>query len=222
MNLNWRTVITFFFITSLIGLQVVYWINPFTLQDLVYFRDELFYFVQEHSIVSAFIYILIYTVSIVFGIPLSATIIGGYLFGIWYGVVYTVIAIVIGSTCLCSFARYVMHDPIEKRYKDKLKFFNSEIQKYGILYIIMIHAIPFAPSFLPHIAAGLSSLALYKIILANSIGALPLTIIYAAAGNYLHTLTSLQSFTIYMSIFGFLILSLWGVVILLRYVVNKE
>lgn len=186
------------------------------------FKDELLGLVQQYPIVSAFVYILTYTVSIVFGIPVSATIIGGYLFGVWHSVIYTTLAIIIGSTLLCSFARYVMPNWIQKRYKDKLKFFNSEVQKYGALYIIMIHAIPFAPSFLPHIAAGISSLALYKIILANSLGALPLAVVYAAAGNYLHSITSLRTFTIYMSIFGLLLLGVWIVVFLVRYISIKE
>lgn len=222
MKLNWRLIAALVFAALFIILQIAYWIDPVTLKDFVSFRDELIHLVQLYPTASACIYIGVYVFSIMFGLPVSATIVGGYLFDVFYGVIYTTIAVIIGSTILCLFARYVIYKWIEEKYKKKLGFFNSEIKKYGALYIVMVHAIPFAPSFLPHIAAGLSSLALYKIILANAIGALPLTILYAAAGANLHSLTSLRSFVIYVTIFGGGLVALWVIVLFARYIFDKK
>lgn len=209
MKLDWRSAVALLFLCILCFIQFAYWIDPITLSDIVAIRDSLISYIQQFPVAAIFIYIGFYTISIIFGIPISSTLIGGYFFGVFWGVVYTFIAFILGSIVLCVLARYILRDYIKERYKKELQLFNKFLKKYGFLYLVIIHALPFVPSFLPHIAAGLSSLPLYSIIVANVIGALPLTIIYSAAGSYLHSLSSLRFLMIYLSVFGVIFISLW-------------
>ena len=207
LAMNWRSVVSIFFILALIAMQIVYWINPVTLYDVLDLRHWLFSFIDHNPQLSALVYILFYILSIVFGIPISITIIGGYFFGALNGFIYSIISILIGTTALCFLARYVLRDWITQRYQKQLEPLQKEIEKYGLVYIVFIHMLPFVPSLLPHLAAGISSIPLYQIVGANVVGALPLTLIYSVAGTYIHQIGSWQSFMVYVAIFGALIAS---------------
>src|SRR5690606_38685803 len=110
-----------------------------------------------------------------FGIPISATVIGGYLFGWKLGFVYSMTGFLFGTTILCLLVRYVMSDWIQERYKNELEPFNKELKKYGLHYIIIAHSIPFMPSFFLNLAIGISSMLFSKLMLFNAIAAIPLT-----------------------------------------------
>lgn len=217
MKFAWRSLAIVIFIILLLGIQIFYWIDPVTVSDIIQLRKELLSWINQHYIISALIYISSYTISIIFGIPISATVIGGYLFGIIKGIIYSIIAITLGTIILCSLARYVLRDWIQKRYKKQLEPFNKEIKKYGLHYIVMVHIIPFMPSFLPHIATGISTISLPKIIGINILGALPLTCVYTIAGSYIHQLDSMRDIIYYFSIFG----SVLGIFFLLSIIYRR-
>jgi len=205
MKIKWQVVVTIIFVVLLIGIQLAYWFNPISVSDIIDFRDELIRLINEYPVTFASLYISLYALSIIFGIPVSATIIGGYLFGILLGIVYSMLGIAIGSTILCSLVRYVIGDWVQSRYKDELEPLNEELEKYGMHYIVLVHMIPFMPSFLPHIATGISKIPLYWIIILNVMGALPLTCYYSAAGAYIHHINSFESFIFYVGIFSILL-----------------
>lgn len=205
MKFVWQSLVAFLFIIVLLLVQITYWINPLNLSDVIIIRAELLHFVHQYPVLSSSIYIFSYTLSIIFGIPISATIIGGYLFGILHGILYSMISVVLGTIILCSLVRYAFGDLLQKRYKKQLEPFNKELEKYGLHYIVIVHVIPFMPSFLPHIATGISAIPLYTIIGINIIGALPLTCLYVIGGASLHYLHSLKEFIFFVGIFGLIL-----------------
>ncbi len=202
MKFVWQNIVAILFVILLVLIQITYWINPITLSDFIKIKDQLLFFSNHYPLFASVVYMSMYVLSIIFGIPISITIIGGYFFGIIHGIAYSMLGVLIGVTILGSFVRYVMHDWVQERYGDELDPFNKEIEKYGLYYVLMIHSIPFMPSFLPNIAMSLSSMSLYNVIGVNVIGAVPLTVIYVIAGAYLHNLNSLNDFILYVSIFG--------------------
>jgi len=181
-----KIIITIIFILSFIMLQVLYWLSPISLTYIIEFHDQLLDLIKHYELLSAGTYILIFATSIIFGIPISITIIGGYFFGILPGIIYSLISIFLGALILISFTRFVWRDWLEKRYSDKLKVFNKELKKYGLSYIILVHTTPFMSSFPLNVALGISNLPLYKVMLLTMLGAFPLTILYIIAGSYIH------------------------------------
>lgn len=207
---------TVLFLVVLVAVQFGYFFRPITLADVIQVRDIFFCLIDQYPVGSASTYIGIYTLSIIFGVPISTTILGGYFFGLVKGVIYSTISIALGSFILCAFIRYILTGWARRRYKESLQPFTRELKKYGVYYIAMIHAIPFIPSFLPHIAAGMSSISLGGIVLFNILGAFPLTVVYVAAGFYFQQVTSLEAFVYYVSIFGSMLASLLGAYIFYR------
>ena len=216
MNISWQSLVTISFLVILLIIQLLYWYNPLTISQFIQAQNYIFSLIYTYPLISSLLYIMLYTGSILFGIPISATIIGGYFFGMWLGILLSLISMIIGTTILAFFSRYVMNEWLKEQYGEQLKPFKKELDKYGLHYMVMIYAIPFMPGFLPTVAISLSSYPLYQIILVNIASAFPLTLIYTAAGAYIHTLNSLHDFTWYAVIFGCLFALLFGAVLLYR------
>jgi uncharacterized membrane protein YdjX (TVP38/TMEM64 family) len=211
-----KIIITIIFILSFIMLQVLYWLSPISLTYIIEFHDQLLDLIKHYELLSAGTYILIFATSIIFGIPISITIIGGYFFGILPGIIYSLISIFLGALILISFTRFVWRDWLEKRYSDKLKVFNKELKKYGLSYIILVHTTPFMSSFPLNVALGISNLPLYKVMLLTMLGAFPLTILYIIAGSYIHNLHSIYDVTTYATIFGGILAFLYLIIFLIK------
>lgn len=201
MRVFWRAVTVLLFIALLVCVHIWYWLDPVSLADIIKMRDAILLWVDQHAIAAALCYTGAYILSILFGIPISATFIGGYLFGFIHGLMYSLIGVIIGTFILCSFVRYVVGKWVQQWYGDQLEPFNKEIERFGVYYIAMIHAMPFMPSFLPHIAASISTLSLAGIITANIIGALPLMCVYTFAGSSIHMIDSVRDIVYYVAVF---------------------
>ncbi|MBD3231624.1 hypothetical protein GF322_03085 [Candidatus Dependentiae bacterium] len=213
----WKLITTVLFVLSLIIIQIIYWLNPILLTDVIKFHNELISLINHFSLIAAIIYILIFIFSIIFGIPISATIIGGYFFGIIYGIIYSMISIILGTTILCILVRFMWHDWIQKKYSDQLKPLNKQLKKYGLSYIVIIHSIPFMPSFPLNLALGISQISLFKIIFITAIGTMPLTIIYSIAGYYINKLASINHVLFYVVIFVSILVFLYLIIFAIKH-----
>lgn len=216
MKIAWRVIAGFLFLTLLIAIQFLYWLNPVTFVDIIHYKDQLIFLIRNQPMLFGLIYASLYALSIVAGIPISATIGGGYLFGIGKGLLYTLIGLIVGTITLCALVRYIFKDWVQQQYKKMLKPFNKELKQYGMHYIIMTHMIPFMPSFLPHIAMSITSIPFWQLISMNIVGALPLTLVYTVAGSYIHSLHSLKELMFFIVLISGLLAALYIFVLMYR------
>lgn len=192
--MNWKLLLGISFACLLVIAQIVYWADPFLFKDSTFSQEALFSCIDTHFFLTIGLYILFFISTVLFGIPLSITVAGGYLFGVFWGTIASMIGALIGATILCNITRFVLRDWVEKRYHKEIKPFNKQLERYGIWYLIAIQMVPFMPSLLPNAVSSLSSLPIARIILANAIGALPPTMVYSYLGAYVHHVDSLSSF----------------------------
>ena len=102
--------------------------------------------------------------------------------------------------------RYVFGQTLQERYKEKLKWFNQQMEQYGIMYLIAIHLVAVIPFFVMNLLIGMTNVSLGTFIWTTSVGVLPGSFVYAFAGKQLTTITSVQdifSFNILLA-FAFL------------------
>ncbi|MBM17718.1 MAG: hypothetical protein CL947_01460 [Epsilonproteobacteria bacterium] len=180
--------------------QSLYWADPVTLSQLIELKDNVIDWIHVHPVISGILYVGIYILSILFGIPISITFVGGYLFGIKLGILYSLFAIGIGTTALLYFVRYVFPARVKNFYKDSLEGFNKELEAHGLYYVVTIHLIPFMPSFIPTVSTALTNIPLYKLITINLLGSAPLTIAYVVLGAYLNNVSNIEKFLWYISV----------------------
>ena len=165
-----------------------------TLENLQKYRYTLEYFVNNNYLLASFIYILIYIFVVMLSIPGASvmSLAGGYFFKFFPGILYINFAAVTGATLAFLVARYILGDFIQKRYTDKLKIFNEEMDKNGHLYLLTLRFIPIFPFFMVNIFAALSNVKLFTYIWTTAVGIFPASIVFTYAGKTLYNIRSVD------------------------------
>lgn len=174
-------------------------------EDIALLRQN----VEDHYIIVALFYILVYIVVVGFSIPEAflLSIAGGFLFGTILGTVYVNIGATTGAIIAFLFSRYLVGNWFQKKYKEKLEKFNEEIKANGANYLLMLRFIIVIPSFLVNIMAGLSKIPLKTFVWTTSLGILPSSLLYAYTGSKLKKITSASEIVLFDMLLVFLMLA---------------
>lgn len=157
---------------------------------------ELHSFVVTHYVFAVITYIALYISATVCAVPGSSvcTIAGGLLFGTWIGMCYGLISASIGAVLLFLLCRYLVGSWVQERYKDKLEGFNKEIEVHGHKYLLLIRLLAILPFFLVNILSGLTTLSVKTYTWVTVIGLVPVSLVYAYAGNQVAQFQTLDDF----------------------------
>ena len=177
-------------------------------------RSHVMAFVDAHYAWSVLIYIAFYISVVVLALPLAAlsTVAGGFLFGVFPGTFYANIGATIGATIFFLLVRYSFGSKVQEAYKDKLAWFNQEMEKYGVMYLIAIHFVAVIPFFIMNLLIGLTKTPLWTFIWTTSVSIIPGTLVFAFAGQQLTKIHAIQD------IFSVPVLIAFGLLMLLALV----
>lgn len=195
MKLAWKIVILSTLIIAFIFL--FYYIrlsDYFTLQKLQEHHEALKLFVQNHYLLSVLIYIGTFSLALILGLPIVIpfAMIGGFLYGIYLGVIYAGISCLIGSVLSFLLLRYVIGDWVRGWQSERIKRFIAQLQKYGSNYLLMLHFLSVVPLLVINGIAALANVPLITVIWVTIIGTLPLNFLCAYTGK---ELSSIRSFS---------------------------
>lgn len=159
---------------------------------------------------SVLLFIIVYCAAVLFLLPGVAllTILGGYLFGAFWGAVYTNIGATLGAVGAFCVVRYVIGSFVQERYAQQLVRFNNEFEQQGSAYLLSIHFIAVVPFFLVNILAGLTRVSLWTFIWTTSLGIFPASLVFAFAGKQLHEINSIRDILTPNIIFAFTLIAL--------------
>lgn len=148
--------------------------------------------INDNYLISIAGFIALYIVVAAFSIPVAAvlTIAAGYLYSFVIGAIYVNIGATVGATLAFLFARYIAGEPLQQKYKNKLKKFNDELDRNGASYLFTIRLIFIFPFFVVNLLAGLTKVKLRTFLWTTSLGIFPSSLIYAFAGQQIGTITS--------------------------------
>jgi uncharacterized membrane protein YdjX (TVP38/TMEM64 family) len=155
-------------------LKVVF--NPFL------FRD----FIQQYEGYIEILFIAIYTGLTVIGIPGTVlTIVGGCLFGIWYGTIISVISATSGALFAFWTARYLFRDVAQRKFSQskRLTKYQTAVLKQPFSYVLTTRLIPISPYNLVNYLFGLTSINWFDYTLATFIGVIPGSFAYTWIGK---------------------------------------
>jgi len=166
--------------------------NYFT---LAYIKQRTVYFeaaVARNYWWSVVVYLVSCIAAVTAGLPIIGlfAMVAGFLFGIFEGLFYTVVASTIGSVLFVILARYALANLLEGRYTAQLERFNKQIAHYGYSYLVALHLSTVAPFFLINSLAALAGVPLYAVAWTTAVGAVPSLFLYSLAGRRLSALTS--------------------------------
>ena len=165
-----------------------------TIENVKNNKLQIAYFISSHYLISVLLFFISCIVFVNSPIPLAAIIklLGGFFFGFYLGAFYNIVATIFA--CLIGFgvSRYAFKDIFERKYYEKLRKIENEIEKNGFYYFLTLRLVMVVPYFLINILAGISRISFKKYLMSTSLGVLPASLIYANGGNKLEEINSIQ------------------------------
>jgi uncharacterized membrane protein YdjX (TVP38/TMEM64 family) len=166
----------------------------FTLERLQEDSAYLKQIVERDYITAALVYIVLFAVIIATALPVVAplTMLGGFLFGIFPGVIAADIGATLGAAGCFLIVRYVMRNTITGRYQKQLESFKNQLQQNGSSYLLTLQLVSVIPFFVINTLAALADVPLVTFSWTTAVGSFPFLLVYAFAGRQLHTMHSLS------------------------------
>jgi len=143
-------------------------------------QDRLRELIASYGALAPAIYILIYSLAPVLLLPgLPITIVGGILFGPFWGVVYTITGATIGASLAFLVARYVARDWVAARLTGpKWEKLDGEVARHGWKVVAFTRLIPAFPFNLLNYALGLTKIPFAHYVAATFVCMLPACIAF--------------------------------------------
>ncbi|HLP90614.1 MAG TPA: TVP38/TMEM64 family protein [Nostocaceae cyanobacterium] len=170
----------FLFISSLFIVLIIALIN----WDAQNYINHSVQWMRNFGVLAPIIFIIIYNLATLLFIPGSVlTIKGGFLFGIFWGSIYVLMAAILGAICAFLIGRYLSRDWISRQleYHPKFKAIDQAVAKEGWKIVLLTRLSPLFPFNLLNYAFGITQVSLKDYIL-GSLGILPGTIMYVYIG----------------------------------------
>ncbi|MGE4257941.1 MAG: TVP38/TMEM64 family protein [Candidatus Babeliales bacterium] len=166
--------------------------------------------VRDHYWYTVFCYIALYILAVALALPgaFIITMLGGYLFNVFPGVIYINIGATLGATIAFIAARYLVGMWVQRTYQVQLRAINQAIKENGFYYLLFARLAAIFPFFLVNLLAGLTRVKLSTFIWTTSLGIIPGSLVFAYAGKQLMYIRSASDILSFPIILAFFLLSL--------------
>ena len=143
-------------------------------------RDRLRQLIQAGGIWGPLIYMLIYTVAPALFLPgLPITIVGGILFGPFWGVVFTITSATLGACVAFLISRYVARDMIARKIRSpRWRQLDAAVERHGWKVVAFTRLIPLFPFNLLNYALGLTRIGFWTYAITTFFTMLPACIAF--------------------------------------------
>jgi uncharacterized membrane protein YdjX (TVP38/TMEM64 family) len=161
------------------------WIQAVNLWDLFQDRHQLKVVLRSYGPYSPLVFILLQIIQVVIApIPGEAIeFLGGYVFGVWAGMVYSMIGLILGSWFAFSIARIFEKRAVEKFVSPELrKKFDYLIGHEGVILSFLLFLIPGFPKDTLCYILGLTPMHLGIFLIISTIGRIPGTLMATLQG----------------------------------------
>jgi len=131
------------------------------------------------------VFILLYAVAVVAFIPASPlTIVGGAIFGLWRGLLFSFLGATLGSAVAFLLGRYVARGTVARRLATlpRIAAIDRAIAADGLRIVFLLRLSPIVPFNILNYTLGLSRISVWDF-LAASVGMLPGGLAFAYAGK---------------------------------------
>ncbi|WP_436930785.1 TVP38/TMEM64 family protein [Halosimplex halobium] len=147
-------------------------------------------FIEGYGILAPVVLVVLQAVQVV-AAPIPGqvlAVVAGYLFGAWWGTVYNMIGITIGSTAAFWLSRRYGRAYVENLvHKDALEQFDAVSDDYGRPALFFIFLVPGLPDDVICFAGGLTDIPLWQLVAIAVIGRTPAFFLVNVVGDLLGT-----------------------------------
>jgi uncharacterized membrane protein YdjX (TVP38/TMEM64 family) len=177
----------------LVVIAIVAAIGAFTLRDYLSFdalrdnREALIAFRDSNYLLSALGFMALYMVIVAFSLPGAAiaTLTGGFLFGIFPGVLFNVMGATAGAVVIFLAAQWGLGERLKERMDAsdgmvaKIKKGIDENQWSMLFFIRLVPAVPF---FVANLIPAFLGVPLYRFVVSTFLGIIPGGLVYTSVG----------------------------------------
>ena len=141
--------------------------------------------VDEQPFIAATAYFVIYV--LVASLPVAAllTVMGGAVFGLWWGLALVSFASTLGATLSFVISRLLLRDWVQEKFGHYLKTINEGVEREGAFYLFSLRLIPAFPFFAINLVMGLTPMKTWTFYWVSQIGMLAGTAVYVNFGAQL-------------------------------------
>ena len=138
-------------------------------------------------------YFVVYVVVTGASLPGAAllTLLGGAIFGLWWGTLIVSFASTIGATLAFIAARFLLRDWVTARFGERLRAIDEGVRREGGFYLFTLRLVPLFPFFLVNLLMGLTAMPVRTFYWVSQIGMLAGTLVYVNAGTQLARIDTL-------------------------------
>lgn len=174
------------FLIILIGLFFTGYIYDFNFNQ---FFNNLKEISETQPVLAAIIFISLLVIVKFTFVPMTSTsILAGFLFGVFWGAVISVLAIAFSSTLMFFLARYLGRGFVQRLVADRLTWvdrYNYRLRDNGFMIILFFRIVPVLPLPVINLGLGLSRVKFWEYFGATILGSLPGVILLVNAGKYI-------------------------------------
>lgn len=186
--------------------------DQLTIEQVKRHREQLLVLIESHYALSVLSFVALYLSTALF-LPgaLALTVAGGMLFGLLPALLYVNVGATAGAVLAFLAARYLLGHWVQERYRDHLGQLNSELERHGSNYLLMLRMLPVLPFFAVNYCAGISKIPLGTFVWTTSVGIVPGSLVYAYIGiqlRYVNAAHDLFSMKIVLGFAGLALLAI--------------
>ena len=131
--------------------------------------------------VSFILFSILWVFAAGFGSPLA--LFAGFIFGKWFGLLFTVIGLSIGATLLYVFANYFLKEMIRDRFLNRFQKLEEKFQKSEFLYLLVYRFIGGIPFQIQNVLPCIFNVKVYNYFWSTFLGMIPSLFIINSIGS---------------------------------------
>jgi len=148
-------------------------------------REDILDWCEANMILSIVVYIGFYTLITAFSIPGAVwiSIAGGFIFGLWQGAIFAVIAATCGAVLIFLAARYAAADYFHAKAGPTLHRMEEGFCNNALSYLLFLRLVPVFPFWLVNLVPALLGVPLKTYVIATFFGIMPGALVFTWVGS---------------------------------------
>lgn len=140
------------------------------------------------------VFFTVYVVATGLSLPgaVVLTLVGGAVFGLFWGTVIVSFASTAGATVAFLVARFALRDWVQNRFASNLVTINRGVARDGPSFLLALRLVPLFPFFVINLVIGLTPMRAFTFAWVSQAGMLPGTVVFVNAGTELGKIDSLE------------------------------
>jgi uncharacterized membrane protein YdjX (TVP38/TMEM64 family) len=178
------------FYISAVVLFLYFLFNKFSFEEITSYEfiknnRDYFYDLRQTNLVllgvSFILFSILWVFAAGFGSPLA--LFAGFIFGKWFGLLFTIIGMTIGATLLYIFANFFLKEMIRDRFLSRFQKLDEKFRKSEFLYLLFYRFVGGIPFQLQNILPCIFNVKLHNYFLSTFFGIVPSIFVVVSIGS---------------------------------------